>query len=218
MSDDEDVMLRPPVLSAKQRHVARLERACREELTVDAIYNLLYAIGPCDSIHLMYPVACSILMELFKTKYVPHDDDGKFVGVCDFSLRRNALCQDLGIPDRLELWIRRFDKSTDSISWITCFEGPVTDRMKLISAMKLATHNHPIDLERRSESMRLADIYLVGLTPPTAFIKNKYHQWAFREEDHEFKEAWLVYYRASGARCKRCIPRVAADADGWTTV
>jgi len=217
MSDDEDAMLRPLILSAKQRHVARLERACREELTVDAIYNLLYAIGPCVSIKTMYPVACAILMELFIERYVPHDD-GKFIGVCDFSLRRNALCQELGLPERLELWIRRVDGTTDSISWMTCFEGPVTERMKLISAMKLATHNHPIDLERRSESMRAADIYLVGLTPPTTFIKNEYHQWIFREEDREFKEAWLAYYRASGARCKRCTPRVAADADGWTTV
>lgn len=222
MSDDEDALLRQPVLSVKQRQVAKVERWCRNGLFAGSIYKLIYSIGPCESIVGPYPVACAILMKLFQEQYVPHDDDGKFVGVVDFMIRRNALCEELGIETRLELWIRRGDGSTDSISWTTCFEGPMTVRMKLISAMKLAIHTHPVDLDRRSETLRHADEFLAGRDAPTMFIKNEYHQWIFREEDSEFRDAWLLYYKAApGTRCKRCLRSegpATVDAEGWTTV
>jgi hypothetical protein len=220
MSDDEDALLRQPVLSVKQRQVAKVERWCREDLTVGSIYKLIYSIGPCESIVGPYPVACAILMKLFQEQYVPHDEDRKFVGVVDFMIRRNALCMELGLEPRLELWIRRGDRSTDSISWTTCFEGPMTVRMKLISAMILAVHNHPKNLDRRSESMRHADEFLAGRAVPVLFVKNEYHQWIFREEDSEFREAWLSYYKGLGLRCKRCSGHVGptVDEEGWTTV
>ena len=220
MSDDEDTLLRPLHLTAKQRQVARLERLCRAEISADSIYKLIYAIGPCEGVVTVYPVAGAILMKLFQEQYVPHDDDKKFVGVVDFMIRRNALCMELGLEPRLELWIRRGDRSTDSISWTTCFEGPMTVRMKLISAMILAVHNHPKNLDRRSESMRHADEFLAGRAVPVLFVKNEYHQWIFREEDSEFREAWLLYYKGLGLRCKRCSGHVGptVDEEGWTTV
>lgn len=218
MSDDEDALLRPLHLTSKQRQVARLERLCREGLAADSIYKLIYAIGPCEGLVGPYPVAGAILMKLFQEQYVPHDEDEKFVGVVDFMIRRNALCMELGLEPRLELWIRRGDMSADSISWTTCFEGPMTVRMKLISAMKLAVHNHPLDLDRRSESMRHSDEFLTGRATPVFFVKNEYHQWIFRKEDSEFREAWLSHYKGLGLRCKRCSPVATVDEEGWTTV
>jgi hypothetical protein len=220
MSDDEDALLRPAHLSLKQRQVARIERWCREGMTADAIYKLIYAIGPCECVVEPYPVTYDILMKLFQEHYVPHDEDGKFVGVVDFMIRRNALCEELGTKTRLELWIRRKDRSTDSISWTSCFDGPMTTRMKLTSAMKLAVHTHPVDLDRRAETMRGSSEFLEGREAPDLFVKNEYHQWIFREEDHEFREAWLSHYQTLGMRCKRCLPAKAPaiDEEGWTTV
>jgi hypothetical protein len=215
MSDDEDALLRPAHLSLKQRQVARIERWCREGMTADAIYKLIYAIGPCECVVEPYPVTYDILMKLFQEHYVPHDEDGKFVGVVDFMIRRNTLCEELGTKTRLELWIRRKDRSTDSISWTMCFDGPMTTRMKLISAMKLATTNQPREVEKRVEEWAPANSFLAGRDAPTEFTKNEHHQWIFREEDGEFREAWISHYNTLVARRRR-LPTV--DEDGWTTM
>ena len=94
----------------------------------------------------------------------------------------------------------------------------MTVRMKLISAMKLAIHTHPVDLDRRSETMRGAAQFLAGRATPDLFVKNEYRQWIFREEDGEFREAWISHYKGLGLRCKKCSPVATIDAEGWTTV
>jgi hypothetical protein len=163
-------------------------------------------------------------MKMFQTMYVPFDNDQKFVGVDDFMIRRNRLCDVIGTETRLELWVRRTNDTEDSISWMACFEGSTTVRMKLISAMKLAIHSHPFDLERRAETMIFADLFLDknAAVLPTEFDKNEYHQWIFKETDAEFKDTWVTYYRRIAGRkgivCKRCSPQPITDADGWTMV
>jgi hypothetical protein len=127
---------------------------------------------------------------------------------------------------QLELFLDK-GHSIDSVSWVSCFDGPYTHRMKLISAMKLAVHNHPKEIEERAETCLFGDLFIqkndeLGAVPKV-FTKNEFHQWIFREEAKEFKDTWVKYYKKKATKrkivCLKCNPELLSNVspDGWTT-
>ena len=232
MSDDEDVLLQRPLprnLVERKRAIAvrSAEEAAKENCTEKTIYDLIYTIGLSNSLKKEFPMSFKILAKLFAEKY-PVDETqlDKIKGITDFAIRRNPMSvyfDNIGetYKDKFELHTLK-GAVEDSISWLSCFQGPATYKAKLISAMKLAVHSHPVDLERGKESWSPANKFIEvrGLTP-LLFTKNQFHQWIFREEDAAFKEAWIAYYGNSNTQpCYKCRPemRNRTDADGWSFV
>ena len=232
MSDDEDVLLQRPLprnLVERKRAIAvrSAEEAAKENCTEKTIYDLIYTIGLSNSLKKEFPMSFKILAKLFAEKY-PVDETqlDKIKGITDLAIRRNPMS--VYFDNIGETYKERFEVKTlkgpveDSISWLACFEGAATHREKLISAMKLAVHSHPVDIEKGKESWSPANIFIEkrGLTP-LLFTKNQFHQWIFREEDAAFKEAWIAYYGNSNTQpCYKCRPemRNRTDADGWSFV
>jgi len=235
MSDDEDALLQralPRNLLERKRAIAvrSAEIAAKENCTEKTIYDLIYTIGLCNSVKKEFPMSYKILAKLFAEKYpVDETQPDKIKGITDFAIRRNPMS--IYFDNIGETYKERFEIHTlkgtieDSISWLACFEGAATHRAKLISAMKLAVHTHPLDLEKGKESWSPANKFIEkneerGLLP-TLFAKNQFHQWIFREEDAAFKEVWLSYYEGKTMPpCYKCRPemRNRTDADGWSVV
>jgi len=231
MSDDEDALLQralPRNLVERKRAIAvrSAEEVAKLNCTEKSIYDLIYTIGLCNSLKKEFPMSYKILAKLFAEKY-PVDETqlDKLKGITDFTIRRNPMSiyfDNIGetYKDQFELHTLK-GTVEDSISWLACFEGPATQRAKLISAMKLAVHTHPLDLEKGKESWSLADKFIEERETPLLFAKNQFHQWIFREEDAAFKEAWLAYYEGKTMPpCYKCQPemRNRTDADGWSVV
>ena len=231
MSDDEDALLQrslPRNLVERKRatNVRSAEVAAKENCTEKTIYNLIYTIGLCNSVKKEFPMTFKLLAKLFAEKY-PVDETqlDKLKGMTDLAIRRNPISiyfDNIGetYKDRFELHTLK-GSVEDSISWLACFEGPATQQAKLISAMKLAVHTHPLDLEKGKESWSLADNFIKERETPLLFAKNQFHQWIFREEDASFKAAWLTYYQGKTMPpCYKCRPemRNRTDADGWSLV
>ena len=233
MSDDEDAMLRRPVPRnpadrIRCKAVAAAETRAKENYTEKTIYDLIYTIGLSNSIKKEFPVSFNILLKLFATKYpVDETQPDKVKGITDFAIRRNPIS--IYFDNIGETHKDRFEVHTlkggveDSISWLACFEGPATHLAKLISAMKLAVHSHPVDLEKGKETWTPADKFIEknderGLLP-LLFTKNQFHQWIFREEDAAFKTAWIRYYEGRMMpACYKCHPemRNRTDEEGWS--
>jgi len=225
MSDDEDALLQrglPRNLVERKRAIAvrAAEVAAKENCTEKTIYDLIYAIGLCNS------MSFKILAKLFTEKYpVDETQPDKVKGITDLAIRRNPMSvyfDNIGESHKDRFEVKTLKGSVeDSISWLACFEGATTHRAKLISAMKLAVHTHPVDIEKGKESWSPANIFIEKRETPLLFTKNQYHQWIFREEDAAFKEAWLAYYENSNTQlCYKCRPemRNRTDADGWSFV
>ena len=231
MSDDEDALLQralPRNLVERKRAIAvrSAEIAAKENCTEKTIYDLIYTIGLSNSLKKEFPMSYKILAKLFAEKY-PVDETqlDKLKGITDFTIRRNPMS--IYFDNIGETYKERFEvhilKGTveDSISWLACFEGVATHRAKLISAMKLAVHSHPVDIEKGKESWSPANKFIEERETPVLFTKNQFHQWIFREEDAAFKEAWLSYYEGKTMPpCYKCRPemRNRTDADGWSVV
>ena len=231
MSDDEDALLQralPRNLLERKRAIAvrSAEIAAKENCTEKTIYDLIYTIGLSNSLKKEFPMSYKILAKLFAEKY-PVDETqlDKLKGITDFAIRRNPMS--IYFDNIGETYKERFEvhilKGTveDSISWLACFEGVATHRAKLISAMKLAVHSHPVDIEKGKESWSPANKFIEERETPILFTKNQFHQWIFREEDAAFKEAWLSYYEGKTMPpCYKCRPemRNRTDADGWSVV
>jgi len=235
MSDDEDALLQralPRNLVERKRAIAvrSAEIAAKENCTEKTIYDLIYTIGLSNSLKKEFPMSFKILAKLFAEKYpVDETQPDKIKGITDFTIRRNPMS--IYFDNIGETYKERFEIHTlkgtieDSISWLACFEGAATHRAKLISAMKLAVHSHPVDIEKGKESWSPANKFIEkneerGLLP-TLFTKNQFHQWIFREEDAAFKKAWLSYYEGKTMPpCYKCRPemRNRTDADGWSVV
>jgi hypothetical protein len=109
---------------------------------------------------------------------------------------------------------------------VGCF-SEVVGQEDAVSAMKLAVHSHPVDLERGKESWSPANKFIEkneerGLLP-ILFAKNQFHQWIFREEAKEFKDTWVKYYKKKATKrkivCPKCNPELLSNVspDGWTT-
>ena len=231
MSDDEDALLQralPRNLVERKRAIAvrSAEAMAKESCTEKTIYNLIYTIGLCNSVKKEFPMSFKILLKLFTEKYpVDETQPDKIKGITDFAIRRNPISiyfDDIGEShkDRFELHTLK-GMAEDSISWLACFEGAATHKAKLISAMKLAVHTHPVDLEKGKESWSPANKFIEERETPTLFTKNQYHQWIFREEDAPFRDAWLAYYEGKTMPpCYKCHPDMKnrIDADGWSVV
>ena len=231
MSDDEDALLQrglPRNLVERKRAIAvrSAEIAAKENCTEKTIYDLIYTIGLSNSLKKEFPMSYKILAKLFAEKY-PVDETqlDKLKGVTDFAIRRNPMS--IYFDNIGETYKERFEIHTlkgtieESISWLACFEGAATHRAKLISAMKLAVHSHPVDIEKGKESWSPANKFIEERETPVLFTKNQFHQWIFREEDAAFKEAWLSYYEGKTMPpCYKCRPemRNRTDADGWSVV
>jgi len=231
MSDDEDALLQrglPRNLVERKRAIAvrAAEVAAKENCTEKTIYDLIYAIGLCNSLKKEFPMSFKILAKLFTEKYpVDETQPDKVKGITDLAIRRNPMSvyfDNIGESHKDRFEVKTLKGSVeDSISWLACFEGATTHRAKLISAMKLAVHTHPVDIEKGKESWSPANIFIEKRETPLLFTKNQYHQWIFREEDAAFKEAWLAYYENSNTQlCYKCRPemRNRTDADGWSFV
>ena len=235
MSDDEDALLQralPRNLVERKRAIAvrAATEAAKINCTEKSIYDLIYTIGLCNSLKKEFPMGYKILAKLFAEKYpVDETQPDKLKGITDFAIRRNPMSiyfDNIGetYKDQFELHTLK-GAVEDSISWLACFEGGATHRAKLISAMKLAVHSHPVDLERGKESWSPANKFIEkneerGLLP-ILFAKNQFHQWIFREEDAAFKAAWVSYYEGKTMPpCYKCQPemRNRTDADGWSVV
>jgi len=235
MSDDENALLQRPLpRNLLERRRAIAVRSAEESVKVDrtekTVHDLIYAIGLTNSVKKDFPISFKILEKLLAEKY-PLDETqpDKIKGITDFAIRRNPIS--IYFDTIGETYRDRFELHTlkgpieDSISWLSCFEGPATYKAKLISAMKLAVHSHPIDPEKGKETWTPADKFIQknderGLLP-LLFTKNQFHQWIFREEDAAFKTAWLRYYeRKSMPTCYKCHPemRNRTDEDGWSFV
>jgi hypothetical protein len=231
MSDDEDALLQralPRNLVERKRAIAvrAAEVAAKENCTEKTIYDLIYTIGLCNSLKKEFPMSFKILAKLFTEKYpVDETQPDKVKGITDFAIRRNPMSvyfDNIGESHKDRFEVKTLKGSVeDSISWLACFEGATTHRAKLISAMKLAVHTHPVDIEKGKESWSPANIFIEKRETPLLFTKNQFHQWIFREEDAAFKEAWLAYYENSNTQlCYKCRPemRNRTDADGWSFV
>jgi hypothetical protein len=167
-----------------------------------------------------------ILAKLFAEKYpVDETQPDKIKGITDLAIRRNPIS--IYFDNIGETYKERFEVHTlkgsveDSISWLACFEGAATHRAKLISAMKLAVHSHPVNLEKGKESWSPANKFIEERETPLLFTKNQFHQWIFREEDAAFRNAWIAYYEGNTTSpCYKCRPemRNRTDADGWSLV
>ena len=229
MSDDEDALLQralPRNLVERKRAIAvrSAEIAAKENCTEKTIYNLIYTIGLCNYIKKEIPMGFKILAKLFAEKYpVDETQPDKINGITDFTIRRNPIS--IYFDNIGETYKERFEVHTikgaveDSISWLACFEGPATYKAKLISAMKLAVHSHPVDLERGKESWSPANKFIEVRETPLLFAKNQFHQWIFREEDTAFRDAWLSYYEGKMMpTCYKCHPDMKnrTDEDGWS--
>ena len=234
MSDDEDALLQrtlPRNLVERKRAIAvrSAEESVKVERTEKTVYELIYAIGLTNSIKKEFPMSFKILEKLIAEKYpIDETQPDKIKGITDFAIRRRPMSiyfDTIGEThkDRFELHTLK-GTVEDSISWLSCFEGPATYKAKLISAMKLAVHSHPINPEKGKETWTPADEFIQkneerGLLP-RLFTKNQYHQWIFREEDADFKAVWLRHYeRKTMPPCYKCHPemRNRTDEDGWTT-
>ena len=235
MSDDEDALLQrtlPRNLVERKRAIAvrSAEESVKVDRTEKTVYELIYAIGLTNSIKKEFPMSFKILEKLIAEKYpIDETQPDKIKGITDFAIRRRPMSiyfDTIGEThkDRFELHTLK-GTVEDSISWLSCFEGPASHRAKLISAMKLAVHSHPIDPEKGKETWSPADEFILkneerGLLP-LLFTKNQYHQWIFREEDANFKTAWLKYYeRKTMPPCYKCHPemRNRIDEEGWSFV
>lgn len=231
MSDDEDALLQralPRNLVERKRAIAvrSAEAMAKESCTEKTIYNLVYTIGLCNSVKKEFPTSFKILLKLFSEKYpVDETQPDKIKGITDFAIHRNPIS--IYFDDIGELHKDRFEVHTvkgtaeDSISWLACFEGAATQQAKLISAMKLAVHTHPLDLEKGKESWSPANRFIKENETPVLFTKNQFHQWIFREEDAAFRDAWLAYYEMKMMPvCYKCHPDMKnrTDADGWSIV
>ena len=235
MSDDEDALLQkalPRNLLERKRAIAvrSAEESVKVDRTEKTVYELIYAIGLTNSIKKEFPMSFKILEKLFTEKYpIDETQPDKINGITDFVIRRNPISlyfDDIGEThrDRFELHTLK-GRVEDSISWLSCFEGPATYKAKLISAMKLAVHSHPIDPEKGKETWSPADKFIEknderGLLP-LLFTKNQFHQWIFREEDVAFKTAWLKYYEGKlMPLCYKCYPKMRnrTDEEGWSFV
>jgi hypothetical protein len=233
MSDDEDAMLRGPLprnMVERTRILAirSAEDSARENCTDRTIYDLIYTIGLSNGIRAEFPISYRILLRLFAERYpIDENESDRIDGITDFAIRLNPMAayyQNIGEPHRDQFELHTLKGNVEqSISWLANFEGPTTYRAKLISAMKLAVHSHPLNLERGRETWAPADLFIQrnderGLLP-LRFIKNQFHQWIFREEDVNFKEVWIDYYNRHNPRiCHRCHPEMLnqVDADGWS--
>jgi hypothetical protein len=231
MSDDEDALLQrglPRNLVERKRAIAvrSAEEVAKLNCTEKSIYDLIYTIGLCNSLKKEFPMSFKILAGLFAAKYpVDETQPDKIKGITDLAIRRNPIS--IYFDNIGETYNERFEVHTlkgtveDSISWLACFEGAATHRAKLISAMKLAVHSHPVNLEKGKESWSPANKFIEEQETPLLFTKNQFHQWIFREEDAAFKAAWLSYYEGKlMPACYKCRPemRNRTDADGWSVV
>ena len=233
MSDNEDALLQralPRNLVERKRAIAvrSAEESVRKNCTEKTVHDLIYAIDLTNSIKKEFPMSFKILEKLFTEKYQPDETQpDKIIGITDFAIRRNPISvylDTIGEMHRDRFELHTFKGTVeDSISWLSCFEGPATYKSKLISAMKLAVHSHFIDPEKGKETWSLADEFILknderGLLP-ILFTKNQNHQWIFREEDADFKAAWLRHYERKPKKpCPKCHPemRNRIDEDGWT--
>jgi len=231
MSDDEDALLRGPLprnMVERKRVVAvrAAEDAAKENCTEKTIHDLIYTIGLSNSLWKEFPMSYKILAKLFAEKYpVDETQPDKVKGITDFAIRRNPISiyfDNLGETHRDRFEVHTLKGAVeDSISWLSCFEGPATQKAKLISAMKLAVHSHPVDLERGKESWGPANKFIEEYGVPILFTKNQFHQWIFREEDVSFKEAWILYYEEKTMPpCYKCRPELKnrTDEEGWSYV
>lgn len=237
MSDDEDALVSYTPGTAQERvyfkKVKDAEREIEYEYTKQTIGRLIYTIGAIDSMKYKFPKSFRILKTLLDTKYpVDETEPNKLVGIVDIGIKQNPMSmyfQSIGETNTLtyELVLHK-DHLEDSVSWVSCFDGPYTHRMKLISAMKLAIHNHPKQTEERGVSCLFGDLFIqkndeLGVLPKL-FTKNQFHQWIFREEDAEFRDVWINYYTKQadikGVVCRKCQPELfkKVSEDGWTTV
>jgi len=231
MSDDEDALLQRALpRNLVERKLAIAVRAAEEvaklNCTEKSIYDLIYTIGLCNSLKKEFPMSYKILAKLFAEKYpVDETQPDKIKGITDLAIRRNPIS--IYFDNIGETYKERFEVHTlkgsaeDSISWLACFEGAATHRAKLISAMKLAVHSHPVNLEKGKESWSPANKFIDERETPVLFTKNQFHQWIFREEDAAFRNAWIVYYEGNTTSpCYKCRPemRNRTDADGWSVV
>ena len=231
MSDDEDALLQralPRNLVERKRAIAvrAAEEAAKVNCTEKSIYDLIYTIGLCNSVKKEFPMSYKILAKLFAEKYpVDETQPDKIKGITDFTIRRNPIS--IYLDHIGETYKDQFELHTlkgtveDSISWLACFEGPATYKAKLISAMKLSVHSHPVDLEKGKESWSPANKFIEVRETPLLFAKNQFHQWIFREEDAAFRDAWLAYYEMKMMPvCYKCHPdkKNRIDADGWSIV
>jgi hypothetical protein len=235
MSDDEDALSYGNLpRNTKERKrivdVRAAEAAAKIDCTEKTIYTLIYTIGLTDSVKGEFPVSFKILKKLFVAHY-PLDEiePDKVSRITDFAIRKNPLSEyfvNIGEErtDILEIHTLK-EGVEDSISWMACFQGAATHLMKLIIALKVAVHNHPIDPEKGKESWTPANKFIKlhqeRGTLPLLFTKNQYHQWIFREEDADFKELWIEYYSKLNMRiCYKCFPQLRnrIDEDGWTWV
>ena len=235
MSDDEDALLQrtlPRNLVERKRAIAirSAEESVKVDRTEKTVYELIYAIGLTNSIKKEFPMSFKILEKLIAEKYpIDETQPDKIIGITDFAIRRRPISMHfdtIGETHRAPFELHTLKGTVeDSISWLSCFEGPATYKAKLISAMKLAVHSHPIDPEKGKETWSPADKFIEkneerGLLP-LLFTKNQYHQWIFREEDANFKTAWLKYYeRKTMPPCYKCHPemRNRIDEEGWSFV
>ena len=237
MSDNEDALLQralPRNLEERKRAIAvrSAEESVRKNRTEKTVHDLIYAIRLTDSIKKEFPMSFKILEKLFTEKYQPDETQpDKIIGITDFAIRRRPISMHFD-THRAPFELHTLKGTVeDSISWLSCFEGPATYKSKLISAMKLAVHSHFIDLEKGKETWTPADEFILkndkrlarqsrkGAPKPTLFTKNEYHQWIFREEDADFKAAWLRHYESKPKKpCYTCHPemRNRIDEDGWT--
>jgi hypothetical protein len=171
-------------------------------------------LGPTTSVKAKDAEAHKYFMNLFTRQYIsdPDEQPDKLVGLVDFKIVKRQMDE-----TKLELGIIKEDGTEDSISWLSCYNGPSSIREKLISAMIVAVHNHPIELIKHSMTFPYVDAFLANNHPPKFFAKNMYNQRIFREEDSEFRDAWITYYHSKNKYiCKKCF--IKMNEDGWTTV
>jgi len=182
------------------------------DVSAKQVHDLIYRLGPCSSIKSAEYKSLNILLNLFKEKYMPDEDENpnKIQDIVDFKILKQRLN-----PKKMELHLVRSNGTSESISWLSCFNGPAPYDEKLTTAMILALHpTHDKEIAKGLTSYRYKDEFIKEYTGqggvvPLLFDKNAHHQRIFKKEDSAFADAWVSYYNekcklAGYIPCKEC--------------
>ena len=183
------------------------------------VMQLIRTIGLAQSLATSYPPAYVFLHALFQR----HPDAvrkqvSQIVDIHIQKFPKARMMTPLPIQDH-QFVIVKADRTTDTISWISCVNQTTTSSDKLlIWAMRYAIAGQIRDYRNRFRSVPCAmcgsrenltvdhirkfrdlkaEFLVSHPNPPTEFAKNEDNQTVFRREDFEFERQWQHFHKTN---------------------